>query len=412
MRWTILGVWIIGVITVTSFTLFTKTSKSGQHEYYTTLISENNSIDGMTVYGKVVIDNETTLVPTSEGTVTKVFVRPGDTVTEGSVLATLDLNKVDLEQYENLNKIIMESGTITGINRSLKEITRLEKDGFYDAVEASKKRADIYSNLSQIINYRNQLQKLYNETQGKIVRAPFKGVVLDVRLKEGQLVAIRDDKNEIGITMTPWNSKTGVELEIGDEHLSKMAVGQKLKISVPLSHDQNFTGVVKTISRHIYDDKKKRYFKVFAEVDHKKNRNALASGMKVVVDVNTGKEDNLSWIPKSAFDIHLDDKIVTAHLSFLNNDERSIASTKSDDFKKKKEKVNVAEQSVATKIVSNELFPAESQITEIFLLTADNRVVKASVLKTRESGEMVGVYGTALHGMRVITHYRPKEVLW
>jgi RND family efflux transporter MFP subunit len=415
MRWIFIGVCAISVLTVTAFVWLTNVPQNNQHTFYTSVISESDSVNNMTLFGKIWIDEETTIVPLADGTVTDVKVSPGDKVKAGDILASLDIQAEDFEQYEKLKKLTQDSGSITALNKALKDISKLEKKGFYDALEASKKRSEVYSSLSQFMNYRSELQKQFDLTHGKILRAPFDGVVTDVRLKKGQRVSIKDERIDISIMVAPKNYKLGVELEVSDELLFRINKGQELLVSVPLSMDQVLKGIVTSISSQAYDDKKKRYFKVLGEVfPEKMGKMNLASGMKVVIDVNTVNEENLTWIPKAALDIHLDDHLVSAKMNFIKKPSRSVASSKMDDFSSSAHSDidTLRDQSNVSRLISNDVFPLESHTTEVYLLTADNRVIQASIQKVRESGEMVAIEGKDLLGMRVITHYRPKGLLW
>lgn len=415
MRWIFIGVWVIAVSSVSAFVWLTQTPHSNQHTYYTSLISEGNSVNMMTLYGKVVIAKETTVVPLTDGTVTSVIVKPGDFVTKGTVMASLDLQVEDFRQYEKIKLLTQDTGPIENLNRTIAEIGRLEKSGFYDAIEASKKRSEVYSSLSQLMSFRENLQKQFNDTHGKMLVAPFDGYVTDVRLKPGQRVSVKDHHFDISITVAPENYKIGVELEVSDELLFKFKEGQHMNVSIPLSLDQGFSGVVTTIPSQAYDDKKMRYFKVLGEITTKsKNNTNLASGMKVVVAVNTIQDDSLTWIPKAALDIHLDDKVVSSKFNYVHKISRSIASSKVNDFKTTDSTTvdSLKDQSSASKIASNTLFPNESRISEIYILTPDNRVVMGSIQIIQEAGEMIAVHGKELRGMRVITHYKPKASVW
>lgn len=415
MRKTFLGAWIIAVVVLTTFVWLTKTSQSNKHTYYTSVISDSDSPNFITMYGKVLVENETTLVPLAEGNVKKVSVKPGDLVKENQILAILDYYPEDLANYEKLKQIALDPGPIDSLNKSLKDISKLEKSGFYDAVDAAGKRAEIYSSLSQIMLYKSSLQKQYEQTHGKIIRAPFDGIVTDVRLKEGQRVSIRDDKMDVSIFVIPENAPVSVELEVSDEFLSKIKLQQKISVSIPLTEGSSFDGEIKAISHQVYDDKKKRYFKVLAQVSYDRHSvTKLHSGMKIMAEVTAEKNKDWTWIPKAAFDINIDESQVSSRLSFLNRQKSKVFLGKSHDFESSKNSLVDAKRlpsSVLDK-ASNDVFPEESAISEIYLLTADNKVIKASVQKVGESGEMIAVDTKKLAGMRVITHYEKNGLLW
>lgn len=414
MRWIFISVWVIAVISVTGFVWFMKTPTTSQFTYYTSVISEAENTDTVSVFGKIQIEKETMLVPSEEGNVNQVFVKAGERIKKNQVLATLDFKHADLEDYHKLETLTQDAGQVEKLNKMMAEISQLEKKGFYDALEASKRRAEVYAAISQFMNYKVGLKKLFDETRGKIIVAPFDGFITDVRLREGQRVTLRDDKQDISISMAPDNYQLSVELEVGDELIYKIKKDHYFSINLPLNNDLYVEGQIKAISHQVYDDKKKRYFKVVGELQPKPEmKRKLASGMKVMVNVQTQIDDNWTWIPKAAFDIHLDDALVSSSLNFTGIS-RGIASSRAVDFKRDTS-IAMDEQknpSAASNSVSNQIFPSESNQTEIYLLTLNNKVIKANVTKVSESGEMVAIQGKDLKGMRVITHYVPKETPW
>lgn len=414
MRWLFIGVWLVLILSITSFVWLIKVPINNQHSYYTSLISESNTQSSMTVFGKIIFEEETTLLPASDGNVMEVLVKAGDTVTKGQILATLDFDINELNEYEKLKQLTLESGSIESLNNSLKKIAKLEKQGFYDATEASSKRSEIYTNLTRLMNYKTELKKQYDVTHGKIIRAPFDGIVTDIRLKKGQRVNIRDDQSFNLISVVPKNFKAGVEIEVSDELLFRLEKGQEISVSSPLSEDAIYKGSITAISHQAFDDKKKRYFKVIGKLnDLNPSGLKIASGMKVSVSIETSKESNITWIPKSSFDIFINKGLISSKIDYTPSATRSIASTKSRDFYDESNTNNQESfESNVSRTVGNELFPKESQFSEIYLLMADNKIVEVKVLKIKESGEMVAVQGEELKGMRVITHYRPKESLW
>lgn len=414
MRWIFISVWVIAVICVTGFVWFMKTPTTSQYTYYTSVISDADSTDTVSVFGKVQIEKETMLLPTEEGNVTQVLVKAGERIKKNQVLATLDYKQQDLEDYQKLEMLTQDSGQVEKLNKMMAEITQLEKKGFYDALEASKRRSEVYSAISQFMNYKTGLKKLFDQTRGKIIVAPFDGIVTDVRLREGQRITLRDEKQDISISMAPADYQLSVELEVGDELLHKIKKDNYFSVNLPLNHDVYVEGQIKAISHQVYDDKKKRFFKVIGELQPKPEmKQKLASGMKVMVNVQTQVDDNWTWIPKAAFDIHIEDALVSSTLNFTGVS-RGIASSRAVDFKRDPN-TGLDEQkntSAAANSVSNQIFPAESNQTEVYLLSLNNRVIKANVTKVSESGEMVAIQGKDLKGMRVITHYVPKETPW
>ena len=178
-------------------------SKSDDTVYFAKKESYENVIE---ISGTVAAAQEQTLQALSDGTVTAVFVKAGDTVKKGDVIIQLD----DSEQVYNLEKqeYSMATKKVTGSARELKlmETERLA--------------------LIQKVNDR------------KVV-ATFDGIIADLDVAVGDSLEAKD---EIG-TLVNVDYLTA-EVEIAETDVSKLEVGQKVEFTFPAYSSETVYGYV------------------------------------------------------------------------------------------------------------------------------------------------------------------------
>ena len=158
------------------------------------------------ISGTVAAAQEQTLQALSDGTVTAVYVKAGDTVKKGDVIIQLD----DSEQVYNLEKqeYSMATKKVTGSARELKlmETERLS--------------------LIQKVNDR------------KVV-ATFDGIIADLDVAVGDSLEAKD---EIG-TLVNIDYLTA-EVEVAETDVSKLQVGQKVEFTFPAYTEETVYGYV------------------------------------------------------------------------------------------------------------------------------------------------------------------------
>lgn len=404
----LVGSILILVFGVTSMLWLQQSSLKDQLEYSTSIISPQMNDKSFMAFGKIYFEQETQLSPTMEGLVTQVNVQPGDSVKQGQILATLDVDLVEVKKIEFLFALRAQAVNANKIEPYLKKINDLESQDHLSFIESSRLKAELLQMVGQQLNYQKSIEDRLLKFQGKVVTAPFDGIIRDVRLKIGQKVSLRDEPGTNSIFMTPPDSNYKVDLEIADDLMSYMTIGQEINISVPLANLKHIQGKITSIPQISFEDKKQRYFKVTASLNQ--TPMGYYSGMRVNALIESTPIKGAIWIPKAAFDIHLDESKVIKMISFLDEGQhhlssRTIANNRSEELKDENKAQGVSSLGKKT---SNEVFPIESKQSEIYLLTEDHKVIKVNVLRGIESKNFVAVYAPSLVGSRVITHYKPK----
>ena len=371
-----------------------------KRKYFTTTINMELNNSFVTLPGKIIKSKQIEVKADTEGRVTKVFVKTGDIVEEGQVLALLDISQERLQEFELLSKFKKNMPSPRALKKNLREIRQLEKVGFYSFEEAAKKRSTVMSSLADVSRLITNLENAKKETNGKIVRAPFNGSILKVGARVGELFNPRDREKEAFFTMSENIFDSAIELEADDQIINKIKIGNKIRLTHPIYQELSFNGEVMSIDKAVTETRKLSYFKVIAKINSDKS-DSLISGQRLMANVFIGKEDNKVLVPVAALDLKIPDQEISKEISLLPADSNIRLSGKTKH--KKPRLVDGLAKKVARKIAS-EAFPHGSYESELYLLTGENKVVKARVLVGKRSGDSVFVYSDALIDSRVIIH--------
>ncbi|HBB93098.1 MAG TPA: efflux RND transporter periplasmic adaptor subunit [Bacteroidales bacterium] len=179
--------------------------------------------------GYVAMSDEVKLSFKTGGIVARTYVKEGDAVKSGQLLAALNLSEISAQV--NQAKI--------GFEKAQRDFTRA-KNLFADSVATLEQMQNAESALNvskSILEAAN-----YNLSHSKIT-APKAGIILKQLVRENELVASGYPVYALGITGKNWLVRTG----LSDRDIVKIQPGDSAKILIDAWPDQPFTAVVSQI---------------------------------------------------------------------------------------------------------------------------------------------------------------------
>jgi HlyD family secretion protein len=205
-----------------------------------------------------------------EGAIDQVSVNPGDRITQGQVLLTLRyperqtaLNTQELQTQQqertlarNRQKILEASERLLVEQRRRDRLTDLVTVGAIDrqryeeqeervrSAETSLRDAEAAVDTGEIEIARSRLesQRIQQQLQNSVVVAPVDGVVLDVKVKDGDGVQFRTDLLTIGDP-----SQELIQLQLSTLDATRVKVNQVARVSVIGPNAKNYPARVQSL---------------------------------------------------------------------------------------------------------------------------------------------------------------------
>lgn len=212
---------------------------------------ENIQFSGAAIAGK-----ESSLSFKVSGTINRLAVKVGDSVTRGALLAELD--KTDLEVDVDGARASLRSAeadtqaAITKLNTTRSNYSRIEKlyesnnvslsefeqaRGDFETVKAQLKAAK-----SQVTTAQSKLTASKNQLNYTELTAPFDGVVNTIALDENEEVS----PGTTVMTLSGFNDLE-VRINLSDIYISRVKEGLGCEVRFPALEDRRFTGVVSEV---------------------------------------------------------------------------------------------------------------------------------------------------------------------
>ncbi len=282
--------------------------------------------------------------------VKKIYVKVGDTVKPGQLLAELETSnleasliqaeanlanqssklellkngatKEDIEQSEanvsmaqaayNLAKTTLErnqelyqAGAL-----SLSELDQVKVDfanadaklkqaqASLSSLQKGNRPEDIASAAAQVEGSKAQLQVAQNERADAKMVSPIEGIVSSINGAEGQRATANNNNTSGGGFMEVISEALQIKAQVNEGDIGKTKVGQKVEFTVNSYPNKIFSGKVSSISPMAYTESNVQIYDVVIQLDEKYTE--LKAGMPANVTIIVERHDNVLTIPKGA----------------------------------------------------------------------------------------------------------------
>ena len=207
----------------------------------------------------------------------------GQETNAGTVWTSYDLAKANLERYQKL----YQAGAV-----SLAELESAQKE-FISA------ESEMTSATAQVESYRAQLQMAQDDLLGARMVSPINGIVSVINGAEGQRATANNNNTSSSSGFIVVISEAlQVKAQVNEADIGRLALGQKVEFTVNAFPNKTFTGKVGSISPQAETVSNVQIYNAVIQIDE--NQQGLKAGMPANVTVIVDKQENILTIPKSA----------------------------------------------------------------------------------------------------------------
>jgi RND family efflux transporter MFP subunit len=190
-------------------------------------VIQYNGLEKIPVSGQFTTDDEVMMSFKTTGIISKIFVKEGDAIKKGQLLATLNLTETDasLQQVQ------------LAYDKASRDLQRLN-NLYYDSVATLEQVQNAKTTRDQIAQQLNtaRFNRQYSE-----IRAEANGFVLHKLANEGQLV---NSGNAVLQTNGAGSGKWILRAGITDQQWNAVQTGNPAEIMIPSPGNQNISGTV------------------------------------------------------------------------------------------------------------------------------------------------------------------------
>ncbi|MCV3469875.1 efflux RND transporter periplasmic adaptor subunit [Campylobacter sp. CNRCH_2015_0814] len=230
-----------------------------EYNYLTYEVKKQDITQSIEAIGEVYAKTQVDVGAQVSGQITKLYVKLGDHVNEGDLIAQidkdkqqndLDITKAQLEsakanleskkialdiatkQYQREQKLYTKKAT------SLENLENL-KNTFYAL------RANVTDLKAQTTQLEISLKNAQKDLAYTTITAPSKGEIINVAVEEGQTV--NANQNTPSIVRLADLSEMEIRMQIAEADINKISVGKKVKFSILNEPDKKYEAIISSI---------------------------------------------------------------------------------------------------------------------------------------------------------------------
>lgn len=299
------------------YALFSNDDESDK--FITTSVQKGDITKSVNAVGKIYAKNSVDLGAQVSGQVTKIYVKVGDKVKKGDLIAKIDdikqKNKIeDIKASLNIQKAKLEAAQV-GLDIALDKFAReqklfLLKASSKDNLQNAKNALWIAkSRLNEIKEQIKQIEisllSAKNDLQYTEITASMDGVVVSLLVKEGQTLNI--NQNTPLIAQIADLSQMEIRVEIPESDINQVKVGQKAIFKTISQENGEFESIIDSIDlvNTSYTEQNANrsntepvYY--YAKIYVKNDTNILKIAMTVEVSIIISQKKDILMLPSVA----------------------------------------------------------------------------------------------------------------
>lgn len=287
--------------------------------------------------GSVVPRNETFIKPQVSGIVQQIYVKPGDQLEEGDIIAKIKVipDMVSLNNAENrVNraKISLENARADyDRNKQLLD-SKVISPAEFQTFETTRKQALEELNASEdaLAIVKEGVSKKAGNTSNTLIRSTVKGMVLDVPVEEGFNVIEANNFNE-GTTIASVADMENLIFKgmIDESEVEKLRIGMTLILKIGAIQEQDFNATLEYISPKGIDEEGAIQFEIEAAVKIDTSY-FIRAGYSANADVVLEKKDSVLSINEALLQFDGDQPYVEVETKPQHFERRDITTGLSD----------------------------------------------------------------------------------
>ncbi len=424
--WWIIGILIVVIVALVALKKAGVIGKDEAVKVATEKITRRTIVETVSASGKVYPEDERKVSSDVSGEVVEMYVEEGDSVRKGQVLAKVFADVLTSARDRASSVVNQQEAQVSNTEASLEAfVARLnqaklnydrQKKLFDDKVisraefeqaessyltakaDLNAARQTIRSGKASVQSAQASLTEANKNLSRTTVVSPMNGIVSLLAVKKGERVAGNSFSLGTEIMRVADMSKIEVRVDVGENDIPKVKIGDSAIIEVDAYNDRKFKGVVTQISSSSTSAQQlttastdvtnyKVYIRIdpasYADlIDPAKGKNLpFRPGMSASADIMTTKHENIVAVP------------ILAVTTRDKNEKESKAKAKEAQDKKKAQGQEVTENAVLT----------DDMQEVVFAVLADGTVKKIPISTSIQDNEYIEVMSGLKEGDEVVS---------
>ena len=239
---------------------------------------------------------EVNVVPDVPGKVTRIYVKEGDRVEQGQILAELDTRTARLQLEQAEAGWAVAQANFHSASKDWVRMQDLHEQGTVSPRQYEKIQLAYEAAKAKLQQAKAGLNLAKHYLDVSVMKAPFSGIITGKNMNEGEYInpamGGMGPKGASVVTLMDL-SKVKIVVHVSERNVGEIHIGQEARITVDAYPERVFTGTVSNVNPTA--DPMNRMFGV--EVTAPNEESTLRAGMFARVEIVTAERKNVLQVP-------------------------------------------------------------------------------------------------------------------
>ncbi len=239
------------------------------------------------------------IVPDLPGKVAKIYVKEGDRVRQGQLLAELDTRTARLQLQQAEAGLAVAQANFHSASKDWKRMQDLHQKRTVSPQQYEKAQLAYEAARAQLQQAEAALKMTRHQLEVSVMKAPFAGVIAGKNINEGEYInpAMSGMGPGASSVVTLMDlSRVKIKVNVSEKDMASVRIGQKARITVDAYPEEVFIGEVSNVGP--VADPMTRSFAVEITVANPQMK--LRAGMFARVEIFTARREEVLLIPTDA----------------------------------------------------------------------------------------------------------------
>jgi len=235
------------------------------------------------------------IVPDAAGRVGRILKKQGDNVSQGELLATLDMTALELMQKQARASMAVAQTAYQNARLNAERMKKMLENKAISQMQYENTQLALDGADTQAKSARANLDLVDYTAKNAYMKAPFAGIIAAKNMEEGDMINPMMGMGQSILTLMDL-SRVKITVDAPAEEIEKIKIGQKCLVKISSRPDEVFMGEV--YSKNLAADPLSKTFKVEIKIDNPEMK--IKAGVYADISIEYVRKENAYLLPISA----------------------------------------------------------------------------------------------------------------
>jgi len=235
------------------------------------------------------------ITPDASGRVGRILKKQGDKVSQGELLATLDMTSLELMQKQARAAMAVAQTAYQNAKLNAGRMKKMLENKAISQMQYENTQLALDAADTQLKSAKANLDLVDYTVKNAYMKASFSGIITAKNMEEGDMINPMMGMGQSILTLMDL-SKVKIAVDVPAEEVEKIMIGQKCLVKISSRADEVFHGEV--YSKNLAADPLSKTFKVEIKIDNPEMK--IKAGVYADISIEYIRKENVYLLPLSA----------------------------------------------------------------------------------------------------------------